>query len=534
MPPLNRAPQPGWPSLFLTAVAAGLVWALAQWILVPNLDAYHDMLESYAWSQTFEWGTFKHPPLFAWVTGLWFSVVPRGDLSFNLLAYTNVAVGLLGVAALARSFGLGRHARAAIVLLCICLPYTTLAAKFNANTQLLSVWPWAAVALVGSLSQTGARGMVWSTALGLLAALAMLAKYYSGVLLLALFITALAHPLAARWFASLRPWWALAVTVAVLTPHALWLNESGFVLLGYALDQGGGSTNWRQVGRFALLPFAYWLPGWLLVTVAFARRVPPGSRLAMWFKAMFVAWRPQGLRDTVFWLAFGPWAISLGFGIAGIVELSSPWAIPIGFAFPLLWLRNLAQSAGAAPAGGALAAIGSPALHAALVVLVLGTACGLALVQARQGSPDTYRPTEAAAQAIAAGWQSRHRDLALGWSSGDWPETAMMAFYADPRIRALPYAPDSREAQVAPHRPWREQGGVLICPRGPVGKAVPVGSPTSDCELRARRWLADNGRPALVTEVVVRRNGWRFPLAQDWHYAVFDVLPDKPAARTKR
>ena len=144
------------------------------------------------------------------------SDLPRTDFAFKLLAYANVAVGLAGVAVLARLMGLAKFAHPAVVLLFWCLPYTTLAAKFNANAQLLSVWPWAAAALFGSLLYSGWRGLAWSTLLGLCSAAAMLSKYYSGVLLVALFVAASVHRTAAAWYSSPRPWWALAVALPVV------------------------------------------------------------------------------------------------------------------------------------------------------------------------------------------------------------------------------------------------------------------------------------------------------------------------------
>ncbi|MDO5653131.1 MAG: hypothetical protein Q4G39_03400 [Brachymonas sp.] len=58
-----------------------LVWTLAQWGMAGNLDSYNDMLESFAWGQDMPWGTFKHPPFFAWVAHAWFTVFPRTTLS---------------------------------------------------------------------------------------------------------------------------------------------------------------------------------------------------------------------------------------------------------------------------------------------------------------------------------------------------------------------------------------------------------------------------------------------------------------------
>jgi 4-amino-4-deoxy-L-arabinose transferase-like glycosyltransferase len=508
-----------WGAISVTLLLYALGWTFAQWSSQPNLDRYHDMIESFAWSQTFEWGSFKHPPFFAWVTGAWFTVMPRTDLAFKLLSYANVVVGLAGLAVLARLMGLSKFAHPAVVLLFWCLPYTTLASKFNANAQLLSVWPWAAAALVGSLIHTGWRGFAWSTLLGLCSAAAMLSKYYSGVLLLALFVAALVHRAALSWFLSPRPWWALAVAVLALVPHWLWLQASDFAMLNYALDQGGGEVNLAMVLRFAATPFLYWLPGWvacvLMVAVAL-RQQGERPRVA---GLLLRAWQPDGWRDSLFWLAVTPWAVSLAFGLAGVVELSTPWAIPIGFAFPLLWLRNLSQSVSGRQAGlvaltTACSRITSPRLTATVAGSIAGFAVLLALVYATTGQREYYRATESLAQAVASDWQARHTGERLGWSGGAWPDTAMLAFYVDPAIRALPGTPDSREASLALHRTWAAEHGVLICPDGAQGEA---------CITRMKAWLTGRGLPDTPRTVSAARSGWRFPRATPQSVVVFDV-----------
>ena len=524
MNPCTAAGQPfSYRAITLTLGVYALAWTLAQTLAQPNLDRYHDMLESFAWSQTFEWGSFKHPPFFAWVTGAWFALVPRSDFGFKLLSYANVAVGLAGVAVLARLTGHARFAFPAVVLLFWCLPYTTLASKFNANAQLLSVWPWAAAALFGSLACSGRRGLAWSTLLGLCSAAALLSKYYSGVLLLALFVAASVHPAARAWYGSPRPWWALAVTVAALVPHALWLRASDFAMLHYAFDQGGGAVNLAMAARFALAPFFYWAPGWMacvLVATLARRRAGLAPRIP---SLLVHAWRPDSWRDSLFWLAFTPWAVSLAFGLAGVVELSTPWAIPLGFAFPLLWLRNLSRDL---DAGSGLDLttprlfdrLTAPRLNAAVAILVVGASALLAAAYALTGQREYYRATEALARAVTQEWQARHPDARLGWSGGAWPDNAMLAFYVDPAIRALPGLPDSREASLAPHSSWTGESGVLLCPALPAGQ---------DCMTRAQGWLQARDLPAEPRLVSAARQGWRFPKATEQSLLVFDV-PPKP------
>jgi hypothetical protein len=417
--------------------------------------------------------------------------------------------------------GHGRFAHPAVVLLFWCLPYTTLASKFNANAQLLSVWPWAAAALFGSLTYSGGRGWAWSTLLGLCSAAALLSKYYSGVLLLALFVAASVHPAARAWYGSPRPWWALAVTVGALLPHALWLKASDFAMLNYAFDQGGGAVNLSMAARFALAPFFYWAPGWIACTVFVALARRRAGRAPRLIPLLAKAWRPEGWRDSVFWLAFTPWAVSLGFGLAGVVELSTPWAIPIGFAFPLLWLRNLSREW--APGEGHTEEAASrfdrltaPRLTATVALLVVGIGAVLAVVHALTGQREYYRATETLARAITQDWQSRHPGKQLGWSGGAWPDNAMFAFYSHPTIRALPGLPDSREASIAPHPAWTVEHGILICAPPPAGEA---------CVTRSQTWLQTRGLPAEPRPLSAARNGWRFPNAFEQSLLVFDVPP---------
>ena len=245
------------------AALACLLWAWMSTVANGNLDSQFDMLENYAWSQSFRWGTHKHPPLFAWVVGAWFAVFPQTDWAYRLLSYANVWVALAGVAALGRRLGLGTLAQWGALLLLWSFPYTTLAGKFNANSQLLPLWPWTAALLLASWRASGWRGGCASVLLGLLAAACMLGKYYSGVFLAGLLAPVFLHPQGRRWLLTPRPWLALAVFALALWPHLDWVAQHGWATLAYAADQNGGQTVWRHVLRFALSPLLYWLPAWL-------------------------------------------------------------------------------------------------------------------------------------------------------------------------------------------------------------------------------------------------------------------------------
>ena len=498
-----------------------LVWVLAHSIANTNLDSYADMLENYAWGQNLAWGSAKHPPFFAWVTGAWFSIFPTTDTAYYALSFLNVALGLLGVYRLAQALQLQSLALPAALLLCMAFPYSTLAAKFNANSILLSLWPWVAVAWLNSVRQAGQSGWLWSVALGLLSAMAMLSKYYSGVLLLGIFLTALVSQEGRHWFVTPKPWLALLVFGLGLLPHLEWLRSHDFVTLHYISEQGSGSgTDWRQVAKFAMAPTAYWLLPWLLS----AWLVVPGQpsflqRLLGWPLRLLRCWLPQGWNDTLFWLAMLPWLITLVFGATGFVALSLPWAIPIGFGFSVLWLRNLMALPADAP---------QRPPHwwrwlAGWCVLVVLVSPWYAWHQAKEGTNNFYLPRREAATELLKGWEERHPDLRLRWVGGAWAENALLAFYGDDLIQVVPGVPDQFPATVNPLPDWQQQGGLLLCPMGQVEKPI-----ASDCLPQMQAWLEANGQAVEPFRITVHRQGFWFSKRIPFAYVAFDYLPIQP------
>ncbi len=492
-----------------------LTWTLAQSISSPNLDGYGDMLESFAWGQTFDWGSFKHPPLIGWIAGLWFRVLPPSDPMFFMLSFGATALGLLGIFRLAQALGLGRLSVAAVVVQMYALPYSTLAAKFNANSILLTLWPWVAYFWWTCISERRV-GLFHPLMLGLTAAIAMLGKYYSGVLLLSLGLLTLVLPAGRRWLGSWQPWFALAVMAAALLPHLTWLAHHDYVTLHYVREQGSGSVSWTNLLKFLLSPLMYWGIALGICVAAFRGQ---GTR---WWQRLWLAWKPSGAGDALFWLALLPYGLTLLFGLSGFVELSLPWSIPVGFAFPLLWLRNLAATD--------LGRVSSPErdywsepvrrIFYALPVIVIIGACAKTALDIRRGDELSSLPRREAAAAVLAEWRSLSPTTPPAWVGGEWAENATLAFYGDPKIRVIPGLPGEFPVTLDARDDWLRLPGLIYCP--PVVKNP---SAQSGCETAARGWLAAHDLPIRQIEVDASRAGWRFGQARRFHYSAFVVLP---------
>lgn len=500
-----------------------LVWSSFSWLSTGNLDSQNDMLENYAWSQPLLMGTHKHPPFFSWVVGLWFELFPQADWAYRLLSYMNVAVGIWGVMVLGRRLGLGQLAVWGGLLLLWTFPYSSLAGKFNANTQLLSVWPWAAAMLLASWQEKGLKGLWFSIWLGLLAAACMLSKYYSGLFLAGFLLPIFLNSQGRQWLLTPRPYVALLVFGLALSPHVLWMAAYEWAPITYASNKGMGEVVWSYVLRFFFAPLFYWLPAWLAVCGVYAScqsKVSGQKSGPLFRRFLWQAWMPQGKGDVLFWLAVMPWLLTLVCGVLGVAKLSTPWAIPIGYAFVLLWLRNL-QALHPDLAPCCIARWYKAWWWVPAFILVCGPL--VAALNAWKGEASYYMPTRESAQQIWDAWHARHPGATLEWVGGEWTENAQIAFYVKPGLLTIPEHPESLGAQLAGIGAWQQRHGILLCPLGEVAQGRQPDLTRRDCVAKSQAWLQSQSIDTQPHVLVTSRTGWRFPYPVDFAYAVFDV-----------
>ena len=287
-----------------------------------------DSLEAYAWGREFRLGYYKHPPFWAWVAGLWFMVLPKTDWSFWLLSELNGALGLAGTYALMGRF-CGQRARVICVLMLMLTPfYQFNALRFNANTILLSLWPWTMYFFVRSIEKPR---LVAAMACGLLAGFSLLSKYFGLVMIGSCFLAALTHHNRKAYFASAAPYLSLIIASAVFAPHVIWLFRDGFQPLSYLAskidlqDRAISSSFFQFIGAnaaFFALPMAVLL---------LARWRGGAAKTAMP--------EPENGQSFETMIAFSPLILSLIAGSAGHTALAIPFGVPIFSLAPLILLR---------------------------------------------------------------------------------------------------------------------------------------------------------------------------------------------------
>lgn len=277
--------EAGWavPLLLVGFVA---VWQAFLSIAYVNGDLHPDVLETWTYGRSLDWGYPKHPPLMGWVARAWTSIFPLSNWSFQLMALTNAALAMWIVDCIARRFVKGDKRLIVLFLLMLQPTYQFHAQRFNANAVLLAVWPLATLCFLRSFET---RRIGWAAAAGAAAALAMLGKYYSLFLIVSFAVAAMAHPQRRAYFSSIAPWASLLTGLVVLAPHLYWLVTTGARPCVYALSAHAGKPF-----DIALTQALLFLPGVALALIlpAVAWVLIAGEKLGR-FRADFRALSPE-------------------------------------------------------------------------------------------------------------------------------------------------------------------------------------------------------------------------------------------------
>jgi 4-amino-4-deoxy-L-arabinose transferase-like glycosyltransferase len=444
-----------------------LLWT---WVGVSsrsNFDAPGDMVEAYTWAQSWQWGYYKHPPLSAWVAGVWFRVFPESHLGYSLLSALNSGIGLAGLALLAREFLPRQWVLLAVAVASLAPGITTLAMRFNANAILISTWPWAVALFVRLMQRGGTRDAVLC---GLACALAMLGKYYSAVLMLSMLCTALWLP---QWRERLvRAPFILAVLVFVLclAPHANWVLSQVHGPLQYAQAAAGQESHGESVMRaftFALSQCIFPLLAFLALRMAL---VGP-ARHRGFLQAALAPLRPRG--DALWLLAMLPIVATMLATVITSARTASVWGLAIAMGMALL-AASRAREAGATLSPGRL---WRTLACVWLAVAVLSPVWWQ--TRASLATPSVAEPREELARALNRLWR-QEIGSPLPWVSGTRALAASVAFYAGDHPAYWSLWNSTVETPWVNDGLVHARGGVIVCE-----------NTDHKCQQLAESWSAD-------------------------------------------
>ncbi|MFM7469736.1 MAG: glycosyltransferase family 39 protein [Vampirovibrionales bacterium] len=374
---LNRHPKRMFYAGFLLlCLLHTIVWTVIPWLTRYSLHV--DMTECYAWALSPEWSYYKHPPLIAWVIAGFFKLLPSHDITYYLLSQCNVLVAYLGLWQLGQavfhvepssqipsplpdpkasstSHPIAWSYPFLSVLLCeTVFFYTSHSPTFNHNTILLPLWAWTLYAGYQAFIQSPKKIGSW-IGFGIMAALTLYGKYYSGALLLSIAVWSWMHPQTRSLWRTPFPSYALLTMGLCLSPHVLATLQQGSGTLAYAEDLIQVSSLAFRVSslkNFTLSQVAHVAPLLLVLWASLRHESYQALKLACMarlrtpltlqaFKATFTkAWHNAPVQSYLWMVSVGSCAITLILCVALGVKTSSKWTFPMWGILPMAILAS--------------------------------------------------------------------------------------------------------------------------------------------------------------------------------------------------
>jgi 4-amino-4-deoxy-L-arabinose transferase-like glycosyltransferase len=197
-----------------------VLWTLYGAVAKGSQDLHFDFGEMYSWSLDTTWATPKHPPLAPWLVRLWFSLFPRADWAYYLLAMVVATVALWFAWRLMERYLDGEKRVIGLALLTLVPVFGFHALKFNNNAVSLPTWIATTWLFLRAFES---RRLDFAALAGLAAGAAMLSKYWSIFLLVGLGAAALLDRRRGDYFRSAAPWITIAVGSLVIAPHLVYV-----------------------------------------------------------------------------------------------------------------------------------------------------------------------------------------------------------------------------------------------------------------------------------------------------------------------
>jgi 4-amino-4-deoxy-L-arabinose transferase-like glycosyltransferase len=472
-------------AVLLSLAAYVVLWTIYGIIAKSSQGLHPDMTELIAWSRDLAWG-YKHPPLAALIVRLWFGVFPVAEWSYYLLAMLMPAIALWIVWRLSADY-LDIEKRVVGLALLTFIPFFNFhALKFNVNTVLMPLW---AVTTFWFLRSYKTRSAFYAALAGLGAAGCMLGKYWSVFLLAGLAIAALVDKRRSVYFRSASPWITIAVGLAVLAPHLLWLYRHDFAPFGYAMSIHGAKS--FADTAMATLGYLAGSAGYVAIPVLIVLAAARPSRATI----ADMAWpadTDRRLAAVAFW---GPLLLPAAGALASGTELTSLWSMSAWTLLPVVLLS---------PPAVIVRQIDTHRILTGAVVLplvMLMASPVIAIIAQRNGPPPATAQSNLLASEIERRWHAL-TPQPLRFVGGDAGLVNGVISYAADRPRALADLPRPDTAELA------RSGQAIVCF-------------AEDAKCRAAGAALAGGR-MIENEIV--RNFLRFP-GKPQRYTIFIAPP---------
>jgi len=231
------------------------LYHLIIWTVIPyfsNRNLPLDVIEALAWGQDFDLGYSKHPPLSAWIPGLFFKIFGNKDWIYYLLSQVFIVISFVFLWELS-SFFLKKKIQILLSILTLegIAFFTFETPQFNVNICQIPLWIGTVYFFFKSIKNNKITDWIF---LGTFSALGFLTKYIFAYLLISLFFY-LIFISSNKKRINFNFLYALLTFFLITAPHFQWLIQNDFTTIYYALKRGG--LNEVGIYNHLLNPFKF-------------------------------------------------------------------------------------------------------------------------------------------------------------------------------------------------------------------------------------------------------------------------------------
>ena len=222
-----------------------LILHLFLWTLVPsisNINLPLDTIEALAWGSNLEWGFSKHPPFSAFAVEIFYTIFGSNDWAYYLLSQIFVVVSLIYVWKFSNEiFDEKIYSLLSVLTLSGIYYYNFTTPEFNVNVSQLPFWALTVYFFWKSINSNNRINWIL---FGIFSALGFLSKYLFIYILLAIFFYFILNIKIYKKFIT-NYLLSIAISLAILTPHFIWLFKNNFITIFYGLNRSAlTNTTW--------------------------------------------------------------------------------------------------------------------------------------------------------------------------------------------------------------------------------------------------------------------------------------------------
>ena len=222
-----------------------LILHLFFWTLAPsisNINLPLDTIEALAWGSNLDWGFNKHPPFSAFAVEIFYTIFGSNDWAYYLLSQIFVIVSLIYVWKFSNEiFDEKIYSLLSVLTLSGIYYYNFTTPEFNVNVSQLPFWALTVYFFWKSINSNNRINWIL---FGIFSALGFLSKYLFIYILLAIFFYFILNIKIYKKFIT-NYLLSIAISLAILTPHFIWLFKNNFITIVYGLNRSAlTNTTW--------------------------------------------------------------------------------------------------------------------------------------------------------------------------------------------------------------------------------------------------------------------------------------------------